>query len=168
MLLALAGCAGPRTAPDTTATPGAVVFGYFDMTAAPSTVEWIALRSAEGGRAYRIGARDGFFFHPGVEPGSYRIEKFGGSGGLPLFTRRAFEYAPPSPKTVRIGEAEVHFLGAYEFVARDGAPGFELKPARSPSEKELLQRVERELQSDKALAPHAGQRERVKRRLAEL
>jgi hypothetical protein len=84
MALTLAGCASapPVNTSDETRS---LVFGYFDMTDAPSKLEWVSLRKYDStqkpGEWYGLAVRDGLFFHIGIAPGSYQVEKFGGMGG---------------------------------------------------------------------------------------
>ena len=108
---------------------------------------------------------------------SYQVEKFGGMGGIPLLTRRPFEYdfggKGRNGTAVRVREPGLYFLGAHQYVNHAGkglfAPDkFEMKPVTTPTEKELLQRLVKELESDTALSGYTRQRELARRRLAEL
>lgn len=180
-LVLVSGCASAPDPVDSRDENVSLVFGYFDMTAAPSALEWVSLRKydskAKDGAWYHLAARDGFFFHVGIEPGSYQVDKFGGSGGIPLLTRRPFEYSYGSKgrnaTAVRIQKPGVYFLGAHQFVNHAGKGLFEpdrfdMKPVKTPTEKELLQRVIRELETDKELAGYVRQLRQAKQRLAEL
>jgi hypothetical protein len=180
MALVLTGCAsGPPV--DTRDETRSLVFGYFDMTDAPSKLEWVSLRkydtTQKPGEWYGLAVRDGLFFHVGIGPGSYQVEKFGGMGGIPLLTRRPFEYDFGSKgrngTAVRVREPGLYFLGAHQYVNHAGkglfAPDkFEMKPVTTPTEKELLQRLVKELESDKALSGYTRQLGLARRRLAEL
>jgi len=99
----LAGCASAPPV-DTKDETRSLVFGYFDMTDAPSGLEWVSLRkydsAQKAGQWYGLAVRDGLFFHVGIGPGSYQVEKFGGMGGIVLLTRRPFE---PEEQTFRAG-----------------------------------------------------------------
>jgi len=157
------------------------VFGYFDMTDAPSKLEWVSLRKYDStpkpAEWYALAVKEGLFFHVGITPGSYQVEKFGGTGGIPLLTRRPFEYhfggKGRNSTAVRIREPGVYFLGAHQYVNHAGkglfAPDkFEMKAVDVPTEKELLQRLVKELEADKALSGYTRQLALAKRRLAEL
>ena len=176
----LAGCASAPPV-DTKDETRSLVFGYFDMTDAPSGLEWVSLRkydsAQKAGEWYGLAVRDGLFFHVGIGPGSYQVEKFGGMGGILLLTRRPFEYGFGSKgrnaTAVRIREPGVYFLGAHQYVNHAGkglfAPDkFEMTLVKTPTEKELLQRLLKELESDKALSGYTRQLGLARRRLAEL
>ena len=178
--LLLAGCASAPPV-DTRDETRSLVFGYFDMTDAPSKVEWVSLRRYDSpqkpGEWYGLAVKDGLFFHVGISPGSYQVEKFGGMGGIPLLTRKQFEYSFGSKgrnsTAVRIREPGIYFLGAHQYVNHAGkglfAPDkFDMVPVQTPTEKELLQRLVKELESDKELAVYTRQLGLAKRRLAGL
>ena len=179
LLAGLAGCAGtqPVDPKDNTLS---LVYGYFDMKEAPSTLDWVSLKKYDSkvkkGEWYQMAARDGLFLHVGIEPGSYQVDKFGGMGGIPMLTRRPFEYDFGSKgrneTAVRIQAAGTVFLGAYRYVDHSGglfkADKFEMKPATAPTEKEVLQRVVVMLESDKDLKPYTRQLAMARQRLSQL
>ena len=118
LMFALAGCASTRPV-DPKDPSLSLIYGYFDMKDAPSGLDWVSLKQygSKDGGWYRLRAKEGLFFHVGVEPGSYQVDKFGGMGGIPLLTRREFEYDFGSKgrnaTAVRIAFAKVaHVLGA--------------------------------------------------------
>lgn len=178
LALALGGCASTKSV-DASDETLSLVYGYFDMKDAPSSLDWVSLKqygTKEGGW-YHLRAKDGLFFHVGIEPGSYQVAKFGGMGGIPLLTRREFEYDFGSKgrnrTAMRIAKPGVYFLGAHQYVNHAGkglfAPDkFEMKPAQAPSEKELLQRLVKELETDKELSAYTRQLRLAKQRLSEL
>ena len=179
----LAGCASTEDV-DVKDESVSIVFGYFDMKDAPSKVEWVSLKRygipddrQKAGWAYTLPAKDGLFYHVGIRPGSYQVDKFGGSGGIPFLTSRDVEYDFGSKgrnrTAVRIERPGIYFLGAHRYVNHAGkgffdADKFEMQPARQPSEKELLQRLIKELESDKELAVYARQLKLAKQRLSQL
>lgn len=180
MACVLAGCASGSPV-DTGDATVSIVFGYFDVKDAPSNLEWVSLRrydsAKKGGESYRLAVKDGLFFHVGIAPGSYQVDKFGGMGGIPLLTRRPYEYDFGSKgrntTAVRIRKAGIYFLGTHQYVNHAGkglfAPDrFEMEPVKAPTEKELLQRLLKELESDNALTGYTRQRELARQRLAEL
>jgi hypothetical protein len=175
----LAGC-GSTPPVDTRDETVSLVYGYFDMKDAPSTLEWVSIKKYDStvkeGRWYRFEAKDGLFFHVGMQPGSYQVERFGGMGGI-LLTRRPFEYSfggkGRNGTAVRITKPGVYFLGAHEYVNHAGkglfaADKFEMRQANAPSEKELLQRVIKAIEADPELAVYTRQLHQAKQRLAAL
>lgn len=178
-LAALAGCAS--TSPvDPNDASLSVVFGYFDMKDAPSSLEWVSLKKydskAKEGEWYSLAAREGLFFHVGVEAGSYQVDKFGGTGGIPLLTRRPYEYdyanKGRNQTAVRITKPGVYFLGAHRYVESPSGffenGKFQMQPLADPSEKQLLARLAAAIESDKELAGYKRQVALVKQRLATL
>lgn len=179
--LLIAGCASTPDSVDPKDETVSLVFGYFDMKDAPSSLDWVSLRRYDSkkpdGEWYRFAAREGLFFHIGVEAGSYQVDKFGGMGGIPLLTRRPFEYDFGSKgrnaTAVRIRKPGIYFLGAHRFVNHAGkgffeADKFDMQRAQAPGEKELLQRLVKELETDKEYAGYQRQLQLAKKRLAEL
>ena len=145
-----------------------LVYGYFDMKDAPTKVQWVGLKQYGGKEVgtYRLGVEDGLFFHVGVEPGSYQVDKFGGSS----FLRGDYVYNYGSKgrnsTAVRIQRPGVYFLGAHRYVSVKGK--FEMQPAKAPSEKEILQRLVKQLESDRDLAKYSRQLKLARERLAQL
>lgn len=178
--LFIAGCASTQPVDPKDETLS-LVYGYFDMKDAPSGLDWVSLKQYDrkntDAGSYQLAAKEGLFFHVGVEPGSYQVDKFGGMGGIPLLSRRPFEYSyggkGRNATAVRIQRPGVYFPGAHEFVNHAGKGLFEpdrfdMKRTKGPSEKELLQRLIKALESDKELAGYTRQLRQAKQRLAEL
>jgi len=181
LAFAVAGCASSPKPVDTKDETVSLVYGYFDMKDAPSPLEWVSIKKydaeGKGGAWYRFEAKDGLFFHIGIQPGSYQVERFGGTGGIALLTRRPYEYSfggkGRNGTAVRITTPGVYFMGAHEYVNRAGqgmfAPGkFEMRQAKAPSEKELLQRVIKAIEADQEFAVYTRQLLQAKQRLATL
>ena len=171
---ALAGCAsgGSVDAKDETLS---LVYGYFDMKEAPTKLEWVSLKHYDGkeqGR-YLLSAKDGLFLHIGIEPGSYQVDKFGGGGGF-LSTPTEYSYGARgrNATAIRIQKPGVYFVGAHRYVNHPGgffkADKFNMEPAKTPTEKELLQRVVKQLETDKELAPYTRQLQQARQRLSQL
>jgi len=179
-----AGCASTSEDVDIKDDTVSLVFGYFDMKDAPSDLEWVSLKRygtqddrQKAGWVYSLPAKEGLFYHVGIRPGSYQVDKFGGSGGIPLLTRRPFEYDFGSRgrnrTAVRIERPGIYFLGSYRYVNHAGegfldADKFAMQPAKQPGEKEVLQRLIKVLESDKELAVYSRQLRLAKQRLAQL
>ncbi len=176
LTLVLGGCAGTPVDPKDESV--SMVFGFFDMADAPSNLEWVSLKryGDKDARWYDMAAREGLVFHIGIAPGSYQVEKFGGMGGIPLLTRKPYEYhfgtRGRNETAVRIIKPGIYFLGAYKYVDHAGglfkADKFEMKALEAPSEKELLQRLIALLETDSELKMYRRQIALAKQRLAEL
>lgn len=153
-----------------------LVFGYFDVKDAPSSVDWVSIkRYGAGPEYYHAGMKDGLFWHVGVNPGSYQVEKFGGVKRVLIFGN-AVEYnygtRGRNETAVRIVRPGIYFMGSHRYVVHEGGlfqpDQFEMQPAKSPTEKELLARLIAELESDKELRVYTRQIGLAKKRLAEL
>lgn len=170
----LTGCASTMVDPkDETLS---LVYGYVDMSDGPSKLEWVSIKQYSGDSGwYTVPAKDGLFWHIGVEPGSYQVEKFGGTGGF-FLARREHEYnfgtKGRNETAIRISTPGVFFMGAYKYVDHPGGflkqDKFDMKPTKEPSEKELLQRLIKELESDEEMRPYVRQINLAKKRLASL
>lgn len=179
LLTGLAGCASaPPVDPNDESL--SLVYGYFDMEDAPSTLEWVSLKKygggEKGGNWYHLAVRDGVFLHVGIEPGSYQVESFGGQGGIPMISRRPFEYdfgsTGRNSTAIRIKTAGAYFLGSHKYVDHSGglfeADKFEMARQDSPSEQEVLIRVIAEMESENDLKPYTRQLAMAKHRLSQL
>jgi hypothetical protein len=161
-VLAMAGCAGGGGSIDPKDENVSLVYGYFDMTEAPTKADWVWLRKYESGKeatGYNMASKDGLFFHVGVEPGSYQVETFGGRGR--------------NGTAIRIARPGVYFVGSHRYVNHAGKgffdpDRFEMQAAASPSEKEVLQRVVQRLETDPELKDYQRQLVLARKRLGEL
>jgi hypothetical protein len=173
LVVLVAGCGGKSVSGDDETL--SLVYGFFDMKDAPTKLEWVGLKQYAGGTGgtYTISARDGLFFHVGIEPGSYQIDKFGGAG----FIRGEYVYnfggKGRNSTAIRIQKPGVYFVGAHRYVNHAGKgiftpDKFSMEPLKAPSEKEVLQRVIRRLEGDRELAPFKRQLRQARERLAQL
>src|SRR5687767_10224702 len=81
----VAGCATTESV-DPKDTSTSLVFGYFDAKDAPSSVDWVSIKQYGAASGYyNVSTKNGLFWHVGVEPGSYQVEKFGGVKRLLIF-----------------------------------------------------------------------------------
>ena len=169
----LGGCSTAKVDPNDDSV--SLVYGYFDMKDAPSNLEWVSLKQYGGkknkdGDYWGTSVKDGLFFHVGLPTGSYQVSGFGGTGGIPLLTRRPFEYDYGSlgrnGTAVRIQKPGLYFLGSHKYVEQKRGK-FDMKSTKQPTEKELLQRLLKELQTDK-YSMYMRQIGMVKQRLSEL
>lgn len=172
LMLAACGGTAPVSSDDETLS---LVFGYFDMKDAPTKVQWVGLKQygAKDAGTYSLAVNDGLFFHVGIEPGSYQVDKFGGSGFLRGDYVYNFGGKGRNTTAIRIQKAGVYFLGAHRYVKHPGegffSPDkFDMQPMKAPTEKELLQRVIKQLESDRELAPYKRQLRLARERLAQL
>ena len=152
-----------------------LVFGYFDMKDAPTKVQWVGLKQYGGKDAgtYSLAVNDGLFFHVGIEPGSYQVDKFGGSGFLRGDYVYNFGGKGRNSTAVRIQKPGVYYLGAHRYVNHSGKgffdpAQFDMEPIKAPSEKELLQRVVKQLETDRELAGYKRQLKLARERLSRL
>ena len=174
-MVLVAGCATTEPV-DPKDTTSSLVFGYFDAKEAPSSIDWVSIKQY-GGTAgyYNVGIKDGLFWHVGVEPGSYQVEKFGGVKRVLIFGNEVeYNYGTRgrNETAIRIATPGVYFMGAHRYVPHAGgffaADQFEMRAAKSPSERELLVRLIAELEADKELRVYTRQIGLAKKRLAEL
>lgn len=173
--LVLAACGGtaPVSSDDETLS---LVFGYFDMKDAPTKVQWVGLKQYGGKDAgtYSLAVHDGLFFHVGIEPGSYQMDRFGGGGG---FFSHPVEYnfggRGRNATAVRIAKPGAYFLGSHRYVNHAGKgffdpDRFEMQAAKAPGEKEVLRQVIERLESDPELKGYTRQLQLARKRLGEL
>jgi hypothetical protein len=174
-LVMAAGCASSPGNVDPADPNLSIVCGYIDMSKAPSDLRWVSIKAYGKGmdHHYRTRVHDGVFFHVGVDPGSYQIDRFGGQGGIPMLTSRPFEYEwgtrGRNPTAVRIEKPGVYFVGAYGY--RPEASGlleadrFDMQATKTPSESEVLRRVLASIEGDAELRRYALQIQRIRARL---
>ena len=178
VVLSLAGCGSSGGTIDPKDDAVSLVYGYFDMKDAPAKADWVWLRKydakAKEAEGYNMATKDGLFFHVGIEPGSYQVEKFGNNGGFfssPV--EWSFGGRGRNGTAIRITRPGVYFVGAHRYIAQPGkglfaADRFDMEPATAPTEKEVLQRVVQRLETDPELKGYTRQLQQAKKRLGEL
>jgi hypothetical protein len=147
-LAALAGCAGGGHGRNIDDPSNSLVFGYVDMTDAPTKVSGVQIQQVAPPAEkpyWGTDVRDGLFYTYYLPPGSYRLATLHGSS----FLRGEYQYNFPrqggGATTVRIDKPGIYFLGAYKY--KDVKTGFfeqgkfDIERVGSPSEAELLQRI---------------------------
>ena len=177
-VLALAGCGSSGGTIDPKDDSVSLVYGYFDMKEAPTPADWVRLRkydaAAKEAEGYNMAVKDGVFFHVGIEPGSYQVEKFGGGGGL---FSRPVEYSfggrGRNGTAIRIAKPGVYFVGSHRYVNHAGKgffdpDRFDMQASGAPSEKEVLQRVVQRLEADPELKDYRRQLQLARKRLGQL
>ena len=136
-----------------------LVFGYIDMSDAPTKVQgaWLQQLSPPTDKPYwSMGIEKGLFYNTFIQPGTYQISKFAGSG----FMAGAHEYHFPrqgrNKTAVTIEEPGIYFLGAYKYVrVQKGGmfkrAKFSIEPISMPTEADLLRRIlEDEMKTQKS------------------
>ncbi len=145
----LAGCSGFRPFQKPFHEEHSLVFGYMDMSDAPSSFRWITMKNINPGAntgEYGFFVEDGMFYRTYVPSGRFKFHKFGGysfsMGGRELtyaFPRQGKQEIDPV-----IRKRGVHYVGSYKYV-KEKAPflelRFSLKRIKKPDERELLTRL---------------------------
>ena len=139
-LAVLAGCAVSPGVQTTSGPEASLVYGYFDMSDSPGTLWRVFLtQDRRVGIVYRPKGMntyaDGLFFMENVPPKQYVIPYFSaGPRQYDLGSSRehVFDVAPGSMK----------FVGAFTYIRNDdddeAADSFELRPAKRPTEAQIL------------------------------
>ncbi len=166
------GCGTTRESVDPGAGNLSVVAGFIEMRDAPTKLGWVSIKAYGPGTDHHYLTRvvDGVFFHIGVDPGSYQIDRFGGQSGIACFGGSAHEYEwgvkGRNPTPLRIERPGVHFMGSYGYVRqRTGlleAGKFRMESIPTPTKQEVLQRVLRTVESDPKLNVHTLQIQRLR------
>lgn len=150
LVAALLACGGggiPREMKAPVAQNVSLVYGYLDMSDAPTDVDWVDIKqmAPPTEKPYR-GARvdDGAFYSETLPPGSYMISGFGGSS----FWHKGVIYdisRQGAPIRVRIQKPGMYFLGSWKVTQVDTgffeAPKFEVQRVGSPTEREVLEKM---------------------------
>ena len=162
----LSGCASSRSINDPT---NSLVFGYVDMTGAPTNILHCKIPevspSSEG--SWGCGVSNGLFYNPFLPPGSYQVAEISGEGFLGGGKTRYSLPRQGNPTSVRISKPGIYFLGAYKY--KNTKTGlfeqgkFSFEKISKPTQEELLKRL---LETDDIKSsPWANQ---IRARLAEL
>lgn len=167
MTFGMAGCAARNELVDPNGADLSVVAGHIDMRDAPTGVDWVSLKAYGEGRDshYKMGVFDGTFFHIGVKPGSYQIDKFAGQNRIAIFGGAWHEYAWAShgrnDSAVRITQRDVYFLGSWQYQRGEGSllgsDSFRMLRAQQPTREEVLGRVLKHVEQDERLRGYARQ-----------
>ena len=127
-----------------------MVYGYIDMEEAPSKLQSVTMKKLKpksDAPYYHFWVVDGMFFRNNVPPGTYKFTQFGGFSG---WKNTEYTYSFPSqgrgafdPIIRRPG---AYYVGSYKYVKIKkesffGQDKYNLVPVKSPSEKELLQKM---------------------------
>lgn len=124
-----------------------LVFGYIDMSEAPSDLGWMELRQIAPRTDtpyYNMRIHEGIFYMEKFPPGLFELGEFGGR----RWDGKHFAYSLPrqSPALrVAIEEPALYFMGSFTYRAtsRGGSRSgrFEIASADTPAEAQLLEKL---------------------------
>ncbi|MDH4324579.1 MAG: hypothetical protein OEW90_10620 [Betaproteobacteria bacterium] len=146
-LALLAGCAGSGHGRDINDPGNSLVFGYVDMSDAPTRVNGASIMQVAPPTDkpyWGTDVRDGLFYSYYLPPGSYKLASLSGSS----FWKGDYRYNFPrqgADTAVRIAKPGIYFLGAYKY--KDVKTGFfeagkfNMERVNTPTEAELLRRI---------------------------
>jgi len=140
LTLFLTACGASKFLAEPSSDKVSLVFGYIDMSDAPTELTWIRTRRIRPDYSEERGAAvlDGMFYNTWQTPGSYKFLSFGG-----YFNNGMTRYVNQMPAQGRskldavIKKPGVHYLGSYKYV-RTPDNSFELVAVKQPTEKQLL------------------------------
>jgi len=126
-----------------------LVFGYIDMSDAPTKVSgaWLEQVSPPTDAPYwSMGVEDGLFYNTFIPPGTYQLSKFSGSGFMAGPHEYQFSRQGRNETAVTINRPGVYFLGSFKYVtAQKGGmfkkAKFSIEPIDEPTEADLLRRI---------------------------
>ena len=148
-LIVLPGFAGDERPINVDNPDNSLVFGYIDMSEAPTKVKgaWLQQVAPPTESPYwSMGVEKGLFYNTFIQPGSYQLSSFAGSG----FMSGSYEYKFPrqgrNETAVRIKKPGVYFLGSYKYVkvrkkSMFKRGKFSIERVSEPTEAELLRRI---------------------------
>jgi len=149
LLTFLPGFAGDERPISVDNPENSLVFGYIDMSDAPTRVKgaWLEQVSPPTESPYwSMGIEKGLFYNTFIVPGTYQLSSFAGSG----YMAGAYEYKFPrqgrNETAVRIVKPGLYYLGSYKYVevrkkSMFKRGKFSIERVSEPSEAELLRRI---------------------------
>ena len=150
-----------------------LVYGYIDMADAPSSVEWVRVKLYDGkNQGYLAATQKGLFFHVGVEPGPYQVERFGRHPTFFSNTEYTYNFGTRgrNETAIKVDKPGVYFMGAYKYIEVPTGwfeqDKFRMERTQTPSERELLAKLLAILQDD--YSQYTRQIAMVRQRLAQL
>jgi hypothetical protein len=163
-LLVACGSSGPKRSLDD--PDNSLIFGYVDMSEAPSKAEFFGLRQVAPGPGFaNIEVTNGLFSSGLIPLGSYQFANFTKFG----FSNRSYSFpVQNNPYSLRIDKPGIYFLGSFKYKKietgffEDGKFSFE--KSNTPSEATLLKRL---LDEDSDLR-NSTWGNKIRARLAEL
>lgn len=170
-LLSLIGCAGGGHGRDINDPANSLVFGFVDMSDAPTKVSGAQIMQVAPPTDkpyWGTDVRDGMFYTYYLPPGSYKLATLHGSSFLRGEYRYNFPRQGGGDTAVRIDKPGIYFLGAYKYQKVSTGffeqPKFAVEPVPSPTEAELLQRL---LENDPEIKKSVWA-DKIRQRLARL
>lgn len=172
LILLVAGCATSDPV-DPKDEKLSLVYGYINMADAPSSLGWVRIKLYDGkNTGYLLDAHKGLFFHVGVEPGPYQVERFGRHATFFSNTDYVYNFGTRgrNETAIKIDKPGIYFMGAYKYV--DIPTGwfeqdkFRMERTTTPNERELLGKLLAILQDD--YSGYTRQIAMVRQRLAQL
>ncbi|MCG8434481.1 MAG: hypothetical protein MJA83_10655 [Gammaproteobacteria bacterium] len=126
-----------------------LVFGYIDMSDAPTKVKgaWLQQIRPIIDAPYRsMGVEDGLFYNIFIPPGIHQISSFVGSGALSGVHEYQFSRQGRNETAVEIKTPGIYFLGSFKYikVKKTGMfqqRKFSIERVDEPAETELLERL---------------------------
>lgn len=154
-----------------------VLFGYIDMKEAPSGLGFVKVKRHKPTPNvwYSFYPEEGLFSHIGVKNGSYQVDTFGESNVGFANINYTYNFGGDGRNaTARVIKAPgVYFLGAYKYKRLTKgsflSPGsFEMQPIKSPTEKELLTQLLKNIKEDEDRMMYRHQIRRIEQYLKQL
>jgi len=144
----LAGCATGGHGRSIDDPSNSLVFGYVDMSDAPTSVSWATIMQvapAVDKPYWGTDVRDGLFYTSYLPPGSYKLSALGGSGFFKGEHQYNFPKQGGGQTTVRIEKPGIYYLGSYKYkkvsTGLFEASKFAIERVNTPSEAQLLKRI---------------------------
>ena len=176
-LLLISGCASSPDPIDPKDKNRSVVFGYFDMKDAPSDeLDWVSVKRYKPKKGYFSAAfKDGLFYHIGVPNGSFQVDEFGRNTRFFSNTRYIYNFGGKGRNQTarKIKRPGVYYMGSYKYKNLSSGSfwkpdNFKMIKSKGPSEKVLLKKLLKIMQSDSELSIYKHQIRRLKQRLKQL
>lgn len=151
-LLALTACGSKSIGPerDINDPTNSLAFAYVDMSDAPTKIDGASLKpQGQEGYWHMNVANDGqLLTQPYLPPGAYQLATLQGSGFFAGNNVYRFPTYGRNDTAIRIQKPGIFFMGAYRYVkVKTGffeGGKFAIERVNTPTELELLQRVEKE------------------------
>lgn len=153
-----------------------VIFGYFDMSEAPSWggVDWVSVKQYKPKQAYYgCHVEEGLFFHIGAnKDSSLQVDEFGRN--TRWYSNATYTYnfggKGRNETATVIKKPGVYFLGAYKYNPIEAESFFEadkftMEKTTTPTEKELLGKLLKILKEDSDYTDYTHQISMVEKRL---
>ena len=145
--LGLVACASGGPERDINDAANSLVFGYIDMSDAPTGVAYASLMQVApptNAPYWALAVRKGLFYHAALPPGSYQLSSFGGSGVLAGERRYIFP-RQGNQTALRVAKPGIYFLGSFKYKTEKSGMfeqgKFSIENVNKPTEADLLKRI---------------------------